>query len=572
MVAAMCILPFIQPRHLPPLGAFYDEWLAFALGTAATALFGFSRKGLKATLPLPALFLLLFALALLGRTFLSQPAYLQSGVVWAIYATFASAMVLLGRGLAGELGRDKVCEVLAVSILAGALLNAACAALQIGGIPRFLSSFVAHLQGDRATGNIGQANLYANYLALGGASLVFLYARGRLGAAAALTCGFALVVAAALAASRASFLYASGFGLLGLLVLRRRPSDALVARLGRSACALGAGVVAAQLIVPIGLAAFGHRSEGAVFTHALQGGDGVTSDDLRLSAWALAWRLFVAAPWFGAGPDEFPGAAFAFGLPVELASGQLWASPHNMLLHLASETGLVGVACVLAALLSWAVSAGREFFRTRDPAMWWLVACVGIELVHALLEYPMWYAHFLALTCVLMGISAGGASTMRPAIFRAVTGIGVVIAVGLLAVTMRAYFRFDLASPVAAGRSLAPDANIARDRATLHELGASLLAPRAETWLFLSYPLDGSEVEEKVEVGRRVMRVWPAREVVCRQAIFLALAKHDEEAVSLLRSALRTFPRQRIMFIRMIASAPDSARHTLRGALEEPPR
>src|SRR4051812_38738026 len=32
---AMCLVPFIQPRHSSPIGTFYDEWLAFAFGLTA---------------------------------------------------------------------------------------------------------------------------------------------------------------------------------------------------------------------------------------------------------------------------------------------------------------------------------------------------------------------------------------------------------------------------------------------------------------------------------------------------------------------------------------------------------
>lgn len=575
LAGAMCLVPFLQPRHMPPLRAFYDEWLAFALGSACLAIFGFSRRSPPAVLPMPALFLAGFAILLAGRAVLMQPAYIQSTLVWMIYAAFAGGMLTLGRGLANELGRDKVCEVLAAFVLAGALANAACAALQIVGIPPSLSAFVAHLQGERATGNIGQANLYANYLALGEASVVYLYARGKLEMLAALACGTVLVLGAALAASRASFLYAAGFALLGFLAARARPHDAQARRLGRAACAIGACVFAAQWLLPHGLDLLGYRNEGGILRHAPPNAEGLSSDaatNLRIGAWALAWKVFLTAPWLGAGPDEFPGAAFVLGLPQDIARNSLWTSPHNMILHLASETGVLGLALVLGAVLVWLRESVGTFVRDFDAATWWLLACVGVELSHALLEYPMWYAHFLALASLIMGISLRSGVLVRPALWRVAAGFAALAAATLLTITLIAYFRFDLASPVAAGRSLAPDPDVAKDRDTLFELGRSLLAPRAETWLFLSYSLDDIGLAQKIEVGRRVMRVWPSREVVGRQAIFLALARHDAEAVDLLRRGIRTFAGHRSMFEELIASAPARARETLRQALEETPR
>jgi O-antigen ligase len=575
LAGAMCIVPFLQPRHMPPLPAFYDEWLAFALGSASLAIFGLSRRDTHAGLPVPALLLGGFAIFLAGRAVLMQPAYFQSALVWMIYAAFAGGMLTLGRGLANDLGRDRVCEVIASFILAGAMLNAVCAALQIVGIPSTLSAFVSHLQGNRATGNIGQANLFANYIALGEASVAYLYARGRIEAVTALACGAVLVLGAALAASRASFLYAAGFALLGFLVMRARPGDAQARRLGVSACVIGVCVFAAQWLLPYGLDLLGYRSEGGILRHAPPSADGLSSDEasnLRIGAWALAWRVFLTVPWLGAGPDEFPGAAFALGLPPDIARGMLWTSPHNMVLHLASETGLSGLALVLAAVLVWLRESLRTFIRSRDAASWWLLGCVGVELLHALLEYPMWYAHFLALASLIMGVSLRSGILVRPAVGRVAAGITALAATLLLTVTLVAYFRFDLASPVAAGRSLASDPDIAKDRDTLFELGQGLLAPRAETWLFLSYPLDEFGLSQKIQVGRRVMRVWPSREVVGRQAIFLALARRDEEALDLMRRGVRNFAGHRRLYDELIASAPARARDTLRQALEEAPR
>ena len=257
------------------------------------------------------------------------------------------------------------------------------------------------------------------------------------------------------------------------------------------------------------------------------------------------------------------------GLPAELAANQLWTSPHNLFFHLLAETGLVGALLVAAAMLTWLHGAWSEFARVRDASMWWLLACTGVGFLHALLEYPLWYAHFLAVTALLMGMSSTGGFAIRPTSLRAVFGLSAAAGAIVLAISLDAYLRFDLASPVAAGRSLASDSAIERDRESLAELGHGLLAPRAETWLFLSFPLDDSDLSRKIEVGRRAMRLWPSREVIGRQAIFLALAGRDSEAVGLLELGLRTFPTRRRVFSEMIESAPPRAREILRTGMRD---
>lgn len=571
LAGAMLLIPFLQPRHLPPLRAFYDEWLAFALGLAAMAVAAAAPRKESVRVPVPAVLLALFALTLFARAVGQQSAYPQSPLVWGLYAAFATLVLMLGRDLAEDFGTQRVCDVLAAFILAGALANSVCAAFQTVGVPQSLSDFVSHRQGTRAIGNIGQSNLYANYLALGEASIVYLYMRGKTAMLPALACAIALAASAALASSRASSLYAIGFALLGWYGWRRR-KDSEASRLGLAALVVAACVITFQWAVPAGMSALGYSVEGGIARNTPADWDGPLPDEaanLRVSAWSLAYRVFLDFPWLGAGPGEFAGAAFVQGLPPELAGSQLWTSPHNLVLHLLSETGLAGALIVCAALLLWLRGAWRSYTRECDAPRWWLLACAGVELAHALLEYPLWYAHFLAITSLLIGVSSVGAIPCRQGFLRVAFGVGAAIGATILAFSLAAYLRFDLASPVAAGRSLAGDSAIARDRDTLAGLGRTLFAPRAETLLFLSFPLDGSELPEKIDAGRRVMRVWPVPEVIGRQAIFLALAGRDDEARALLERGFRTFPKRRPMFAEMIEAAPARAREKLQSALRK---
>lgn len=168
---------------------------------------------------------------------------------------------MLGRDFAVQFGQERVCDVLAAFLLAGALANSNVCVMQIVSIPRELDSFVSHLNGMRAIGNIWQANLYANYLALGEASLVYLFARGKIDGMAAIACGALLVVTAALAASRASTLYSAGFAFLAYVAIRCS-DDVQMRRLARAAFTLAAFVIVAQWLVPIGMNSLGFQIEG----------------------------------------------------------------------------------------------------------------------------------------------------------------------------------------------------------------------------------------------------------------------------------------------------------------------
>jgi O-antigen ligase len=565
----MCVIPFLQPRHYPPLRTFYDEWFAFALGTGAIAMAAAVRRDRHAGVPGLAFWLVAFALVLALRAVAGQPAYLQGPLLWAIYALFAGLLIALGHDLAAHLGRERVCDALAAFLLAGASLNAVAGILQVMGIPRQIDDFVSYLHGARAIGNIGQANLYANYLALGQASLAYLIVRGRMGWVAASAMGLLLTTGAALAGSRSSILFAVLFVILGCAALYRVRNGSN-RTLAAFASILAIAGVALKWVVPAGLELLGISIEGGIDrgSSADWASDRDESLSLRILGLELGLRLFANAPWFGVGPGEFAGAAFALGLPSELAANSIWTSPHNLVVQLLAETGIVGALVVCAGLWTWARRAVPAFLVRPDPAGWWLLACTGIGMIHALLEYPLWYAHFLALTALIMGIGAPAQVPVRPAFARTFLIASAIAGSALLAVTLRDYLRFDLASPVFAGRSLASDAEIARDRNTLRQVARGLLAQRAELWLFLAFPLDGNDLPEKLLVGERQLRTWPARDVVLRQCIFLALAGRDAEARQLLAIAMRTFANRHNAIRDAISAAPEAARAVLRPVLQ----
>lgn len=570
----MCLVPFLQPRHMPPIRAFYDEWLAFAFGLAAIALTACTRRKQVTKVPALAVCLVLFAVTLLARAMSGLPGYPQSSLLWCIYALFAALIVLVGNDFAVRFGQARVCDVLAAFLLAGALANSVAGILQVVGIPREIDAYISHLSGTRAIGNVGQANLYANYLALGEASLAYLFARGRIGAIWAGTCGALLVLTAALAASRTSVLYAAGFALLAFIAVRQR-DDAQIRRLAGAVFLLAASAIVAQWLVPVGMNSLGFKIEGGFERNAASEWAGQVRDEaahLRLVAWEQAWRMFMAAPLIGVGPSAFAGAAFAQGLPPEMAGNEVWTSPHNLLLHLLAETGLIGAGLVCIGVFVWAHKAAGRFLRRADAAQWLLLACAGIEWIHACLEYSLLYAHFLALTALVMGISAD--ADEQPAVsgftLRAVFASSAAAGAVILGITLADYLKFDLASPVAIGRSLASDGDLERDRKSLAGLGRGLLASRAELWLFLAYPLDKADLAEKLAVGERVVRFWPSREIVVRQSIFLALAGRRREAVDLLELGIRTYRNRGKEIVAAIRTAPREAREILQEALPAP--
>ncbi|KPK09401.1 MAG: hypothetical protein AMJ64_00745 [Betaproteobacteria bacterium SG8_39] len=552
LAGGMCLLPFLLPYHQQPVLSFYPEWLAVALGVAA-AFVVLIHGGIRsdAALPLPALWLAAFALFLALRWLLGEQAYPAAALLATLYALYAVLMLQLGAQLVSRFGVERVAVVLAVFVLAGALANAAAGVIQFYGRPALFEDIIAELRGRRAYGNIAQSNLYTNYLALGQAALLLLWLRAPLRTSYAIAALALLVVASALSGARAAVLYAIWFAVSGAFTARfmDRPE---AKRLQWGALGIAVALVAAHLLVPWVNSALqlGLAGEGTL--------ERLQLTEPRPAVFLLALRIFADAPFFGVGMGEFPGAAFARGLDPSLtAIGEIWTSPHNLPLHLLAETGALGAILVLGALSIWAISLLQRDRAAASPALWWVAAAVGVELLHALIEYPLWSAHFLGLASLLVGASAlPRTQGPRSAALVRTAGIAAcaVLAVAL-ALLLRDYLRLDLARAAGTRVTLAPPAQVQRDTETMHALRDGLLGPVAELWIFSGAPLDRSAPADKLSMGERVGRHWPANEIVVRRAAFLALDGKRERALTLLEDALRAFPQRRAATARLLEQA-----------------
>ncbi len=548
LAGSLCLLPFLVPYHQQPIPSFFPEWLAAALGIAAalTLLVG---RGVAAasfvSLPVPARWLIVFAAFLAVQTVSGGHVYSQLPLVAALYVLYAVLMIWLGGQLTAALGIERVVMVLAAFFLVGALANSLAGAIQFYGRPKLFEDLVAELHGNRAYGNIAQPNLYANYLALGEGALLFLWARARVRTAYALPALALLLIGSSLSGSRGALLYALWYGALGVVAARVQ-HNAEARRLRFAAYAVAGAALSAYFALPWlnDVLRLGPPGESTLDRILVPPGEHA---EPRLQAWAIALRVFIGAPLAGVGAGEFAGAAFESGLDPSLTRlGEVWTSPHSLPLHLLAETGLVGAVLVLGGLSVWGWQAARCYWTERQVASWWLIAAVGIEMIHSLIEFPLWSAHFLGVTALLMGVGAR-LDPRSPAVSRtgwiapAAACAALSVALGL---TLRDYVRLDMTRISGTTPTLTPAAQAHQDAATMRELTRGPMAPLAELWIVIGAPLDRSKLADKLAMSERVARYWPANTVLARRAVFLALDGEAEKARSLLARTLQTFPHQ----------------------------
>jgi O-antigen ligase len=568
LAGAMCLLPFLVPYHQLPILSFYPEWLAAALGVcAALYVFVFAWRGGGALpLPAPSLWLIALALYFLARAFLGQ-SYPQIGVLAACYVLLAALMVWLGAQLAGGLGTERVCTALCVALLAGALANALAGAIQFYGRPALLEDVVADLGGRRAYGNIAQPNLYANYLALGQCALVFLWFRRRVRTGPALLIALFLAAGSALSGSRIALLFAGWIALLGALS-GQRVGDLRRLRLG--AFVVAGCILATQLAVPWINDALDFRRAGE---SALDRMGALTSDtrEPRWEIYSLGLRVFAAAPVFGVGPGAFPGAAFELGLdPALTRSGEVLTSPHNLVLNLLAETGVIGAVLCLGALCVWGWQLVRRRASNVEPALWWVAAVVGVELLHSLFEFPMWSAHFLGVAALAMGVGLAPGTpsrSMRPVLRTACIGCCASLMLAL-AVLLRDFVRLDMTRITGSAVTLVSPSDAQRDAATLRALASGLLGPVAELWIVTGAPFDRNDLPAMLATASRVATFWPSSAVLVRKAALLALDGNADEALSLLERTLHTFPQDRSSTIAALEQAAGGDADALKPLLD----
>lgn len=535
----MCLLPFLVPYHQFPLKSFHAEWLAAALGVCA-AIVAISRRSREAPVPGELICLGLLAALLAAQATAGSPTYLALPLAGLLNVALAALMIWLGQRLVMAHGIELVTRTLAGAILLGALANAAAGLIQYYGRPVLLEDMVAALRNARIYGNIGQTNLFANYLAVGLGALCLLW---RLGAVnhTGLFAGAALLnVAGALAGSRAWILYLVWL-VLALLWSGWHQRGSERRRLlyaGAGLLALAGGI---QVLLPHINEALALGPQGTSGLARAASVDSLVKDS-RWQAWELAWRIFLDHPLTGAGLGEFAGAAFAAGMPPFMAYyGDVWTSPHNLVLQMLAETGFIGAFAACSVLVLWWWRMLRERIPSRAAATGFLVAAVGIETIQSLLEYPFWNAHFLALAALLMGVG------IRPSPARGsgprwlAASLCAPLVLGLY-LSLRDYVRMDSVLITGTAQTLMTPERKQQDQAVMREVSQGLLAPVAELWITLGASLERAEATGQLPISERVHRFWPSVRILARHVAWLSFAGRHEEAGALLEQIVRTYP------------------------------
>lgn len=535
----MWVLPFLYPYHLYPLTTFYQEWATALFGLLALPLLLTRRFWQAPQVPAIVLLPISLMLLLLLQFILDRVAHFDQVLLLSLYFLFAALLMILGQFLRAELGLPQLAAVLAAFLLAGAELNTLAGIVQHYRWDTFLNRFICAKVSAAVFGNLAQPNHYANYIALGLASLGLLHTRfawrSWLTALLATPMLFVLV----LSASRSAWLYLSLFLLLAWWWQRKgiAPRSLL-----RYAAGLWLGYLAMHGLVQL---PWLQGSTGSITAFERLFGE-AASGRIRLHLWREAGLIFAQFPLLGAGFGQF--AWQHLQLAAELrnpAVTGLYNNAHNIVLQLAAETGLAGLIVLFGTVGLW----GWQTFRRRVQFTlehWWGYAVLAVLAIHSLLEYPLWYAYFIGIAAFLLGVLDGGSYKLE---LRNTGRLAVAVILLLGAVSLwqalQSYRHLENALSVRSSTASGVAAAVSEAR---NELLATLKYPLFGSYaqLFIAGMMEigDDKLEQKLALNEHALHFIPTANLTYHQVWLLAWNGETEAARELLQDAIWAYPNE----------------------------
>jgi O-antigen ligase len=552
-------LPFFSPVFREPVASFYGEAVAFGLGLCAIACMLVPPLWDGIRLPRAGLMFLGFALVMVLQMALGKAVYPQLNLLGALYVLWAAGLALLAFRLRQVLGIERVVQALCWFLLAGSLLSAAIGAIQLLGVTTPLAPLIVPQLHGRIYANTGQPNHLASYLCLGLASAGYLLGTRRISPGLAALVLLTTLPVLASSGSRAVWFYATAFVVLAGLLRWRRPG-AESTRIFLFSLAIPAGLLLFLVLLhpllpltnlPVETIASNVQNKGL-------------SSAVRLRFWEGSWLMLTGSPLIGVGFKQFAWNYFtlAASVPGLTTEEGVIDHAHNVVVQVGAELGVAGLLVLLGGLAWWFWAQHRE---RPDPQRWWILAALWVLGLHSMLEYPLWYAYFLGIAAVLLGLGETSALPVGNARSgRVVFAAAVLLGVMAFSNVYRDYRTLQ-------GIQRPPqDASAGSAVGTLLDLqGHSLFAPFIELALARKMLLNTERLQDKIVLNARVLRYLPTNDIAYRQPILLAMAGDMEGMRAYWDMAAANYPNDRIGavgFLRRLAQTEPGVKELLRYA------
>ena len=530
-VGLMWVVPFLYYYHAYPLTTFYQEWGAAVLGLCAMPLLVTKRYWLKPEIPL--IVLLPIGLLLLGmmQFVLGRVSYFDQILLLALYLLWAALLMMLGQRLREEFGLPVLATALATFLLIGAELNALAGILQHYRWHTFLDAVVTVKVSLAVYGNVAQPNHFANYITLGLISLGLLHMRSLLRAGYVALLTMPLLFVLVLSGSRSVWLYLLFMAGMAWLWQRRDKSCLPLLR------------YTLLLLLGFGL------MHGVVQFHWLEGTAGGittmrrlfsegTGGSIRLYLWREGWQIFTQFPLLGAGFGQFAWQHFQLGPVLQNADVVgLYNNAHSLVTQIAAEMGLVGLLILLGTLAMWLIQCSRA---QRTIFHWWGYALLGVLAIHSLLEYPLWYAYFLGVAALTLGML--DTTTYRLKLrFLGRLSLAAILLLGVLSLVQMLQNYRNLGMLMGLRQAVSKDGYSWRENLMAADAQVPL-RPYFDLFMSGKIKVDADHLADKRILNESVMSFAPIGVVVYREALLLALSGEQAAAQLQMERAIWSYP------------------------------
>lgn len=534
-IGLMWTLPFLYFHHAYPINTFYQEWGAALLGLCAMPVLITKRFWIQAEIPRIVLLPASMMLLVLAQFSMGRIANFDQTLLLTLYLLWAVLLIMLSKHLRNELGLPLMATTLAVFLLVGTELNALFGIAQHYHWHIFLDTVVSAKTSLAVYGNVAQPNHFASYVTVGLVSLGLLFARKALPTWQGILLAIPLLFVLVLSGSRSSWLYLLWILLMAFLWQRRDKSMLPLLRYC-GLLVLGFGLMHLAVEIPW----LAGSDAGVTTIERMFGGDAGNSS-IR---WALlheAWLIFRQFPLFGAGFGQFAWQHLQLDVALHESSiNGLYNNAHNIVAQIAAEAGLVGVLILLSmtALWLWQIRGAQ-----RSIDHFWGYAILSVLSIHSLLEYPLFYAYFLGLAAILLGMLDNTVYRLKLYNLGRLL-VAMMLILGGLSLT-QLFQSYSKLEDTLALRSLATKDSkyVLQMRNALIEIhGHLLLSSYAESFISGMSEASSDHLTDKLALNERAMRFMPIASVVYRQAWLLALAGQQKEAVAQLERAIWAYP------------------------------
>ena len=241
--------------------------------------------------------------------------------------------------------------------------------------------------GDRAMGNLGQANQLATLLLIGIVTFAWAYERGVFGGLAFGLGTALLTLVLVMTQSRAGMI--SVFLIAGFLIWKQRT---LKTRLtSRAVVAWAVAFVIGTLMLP-------YFSDALMYSE-VRSLDSAEPINQRITMWKQVGFAIWQSPWVGYGWNQTP-TAHAAGA-VAFPSSVTYTNAHNFVMDILAWNGLP-VGLLLCGAIGWWFVTRIWRCSTLD-AVFAMAALLPFAM-HSMVEYPFAYAYFLIAAGFMAGI------------------------------------------------------------------------------------------------------------------------------------------------------------------------